>query len=101
MRISKAISYEAISKLDYLDQLINEQHTSTVKVFLTKKLLIDYDSRMERFCNQSCTVGPHKIPKGINIYISIRALHRDEEYWPDPTKFDPERFDTFYILKNA
>lgn len=29
---------------------------------------------------------------GIKIFISILALHLDEEYFPDPKRFVPERF---------
>jgi cytochrome P450 len=32
------------------------------------------------------------VPKGTLIEISTYAIHHDEEYYPDPEKFDPERF---------
>lgn len=38
---------------------------------------------------------PHSgytIPKGMGIAISQYALHHDERFFPDPEKFDPERF---------
>lgn len=30
--------------------------------------------------------------KGKNFYIPISAIHTDERYYPNPEKFDPERF---------
>jgi cytochrome P450 family 6 len=33
-----------------------------------------------------------KIKKGDSVAISVQALHNDPEYYPDPEKFDPERF---------
>lgn len=32
------------------------------------------------------------IPKGMRIYIPIFAIHHDEEYYPEPEEFIPERF---------
>jgi cytochrome P450 len=34
----------------------------------------------------------HKIPAKSVLVISIYALHRDEEYYPNPEQFDPDRF---------
>jgi len=33
-----------------------------------------------------------KIPKGTEIYTNFYAIHHDPDYWPDPERFDPERF---------
>ncbi len=39
------------------------------------------------------------IPKGMMIRIPILALHMDPEAWPEPEKFDPERYVLYvYIL---
>lgn len=32
------------------------------------------------------------IPKGTVLYIAIQAVHHNSHFWPDPLKFDPERF---------
>jgi len=34
----------------------------------------------------------HTIPAGTNIFLSIYHAHRDPRHFPDPEKFDPERF---------
>ena len=44
-------------------------------------------------CSKSCTVGNGiVIPKDTVVYIPIHNLHHNADYWPDPEKFDPERF---------
>lgn len=32
------------------------------------------------------------IEKGTTVMISTMGLHMDEKYYPDPEKFDPDRF---------
>jgi cytochrome P450 len=37
-------------------------------------------------------IGDYDLPKGSIILISLWAMHRRPEIWPDPERFDPERF---------
>ena len=37
-------------------------------------------------------VGGHRIPKGATVHLPVYSVHRDERWWPDPLRFDPERF---------
>ncbi|KAA8543914.1 hypothetical protein F0562_021909 [Nyssa sinensis] len=42
---------------------------------------------------QDVKLGKFWIPKGVNIWIWLLALHRDPQLWgPDADKFNPERF---------
>ena len=37
-------------------------------------------------------VRDYVVPKGSLVLISQYVLHRDPRFWPDPLRFDPERF---------
>jgi cytochrome P450 family 6 len=50
------------------------------------------------FVNRRCTKD-YTIPetdlvlqKGVQVIVPVLGLHRDPEYFPNPEKFDPERF---------
>ena len=34
----------------------------------------------------------HPVPAGTTVYMSPYMMHRREDLWPDPERFDPERF---------
>jgi cytochrome P450 len=48
--------------------------------------------RVERVCNQDYEFDGIKIKQGQLLIVSINSLHYDEELYPNPEKFDPERF---------
>jgi cytochrome P450 len=45
-----------------------------------------------RFAGKHDRIGAYSIPRGSTILISPYAVHRRSEYYPEPEKFDPERF---------
>eukprot|EP00003_Mantamonas_plastica_P031985 TRINITY_DN850_c2_g4_i1.p1 TRINITY_DN850_c2_g4~~TRINITY_DN850_c2_g4_i1.p1 ORF type:complete len:129 (+),score=43.49 TRINITY_DN850_c2_g4_i1:273-659(+) len=47
------------------------------------------------FCStlvQDIEIEGCNLPKGTNVGLAITALHLHPDTWPDPLKFDPERF---------
>lgn len=77
------ITYEGVQEMDYLDKVVAE----TLRKYPIAPIL-----------NRQCT-KTYKIPntdvvldKGTRIVIPILALHRDPKYYPNPDRFDPERF---------
>ncbi|XP_014287734.1 cytochrome P450 3A25 [Halyomorpha halys] len=47
---------------------------------------------LSRTCTQDAVVGNTSLPKGTKVFIPVGSFHKDPEYFPDPEKFDPERF---------
>lgn len=81
----KALTYEDIQKMKYMDQVVSEclrMHPPApiVDRSCAKDFELEYDGRKLL------------IEKGRNFYIPIYAIHRNPKYFPDPDKFDPERF---------
>lgn len=77
----EASLYEAAQKIKYLEMVINESMRLYTPVPVT-----------QRYCSKTVTIGNVTIPEGTDIVIPINLIHHNPEYWPDPYKFDPERF---------
>ncbi|RDD36405.1 Cytochrome P450 3A31 [Trichoplax sp. H2] len=75
------ITYEMISKMTYLDMVINE----SLRIFPPGYILIR-EAKVDFQCNG------YTFPKGVPIYIPVYATHHNPEIWPEPEKFDPQRF---------
>ncbi|XP_031353127.1 probable cytochrome P450 6a13 [Photinus pyralis] len=77
------LTYNAITEMKYMAQVIDETLRKYPPLtFITRKCIKDY-------------VEPSSgvtIEKGTKVHIPVLGLHMDPEYFPDPEKFDPERF---------
>lgn len=75
------ICSEHLSKFHYLEMVIKESLRVYPPVPFTGRHLYE-----------NLTIGNHIIPKGTDIWLNYFALHRNPTYWPEPEKFDPDRF---------
>jgi cytochrome P450 len=41
---------------------------------------------------EEVTIGDHYLPRGMTVLLSPWVVHRDARFWPDPEKFNPDRW---------
>ncbi|XP_029170173.1 cytochrome P450 9e2-like [Nylanderia fulva] len=82
------ISYESLSKMTYMDMVVSETLRKYPPVIFS-----------DRQCTKSYELPPPKpgcksviVEPNHFIMIPVYGLHHDPKYYPNPDKFDPERF---------
>ena len=78
---SDDITHENIASLEYLEACIMENLRQCPPA-------LEHD----RTCIKDCVVNGIKISKGVRIQMPIYAGHYDSEFFPEPEKYQPERF---------
>ena len=73
--------YDDLSRLTYLDQVICEVLRLYPPV-----------PTVRRRATQTRTYGSITIPRGADIVMPIHGIHNNPCYYPDPARFDPDRF---------
>ncbi|KAI8037329.1 cytochrome P450 9b2 [Drosophila gunungcola] len=82
-----SLTYDAVQKMTYMDMVISES--------LRKWTLA---AATDRLCSKDYTLTDEDGTKlfefkvGDRVNIPISGLHWDDRYFPEPRKFDPERF---------
>ncbi|OBZ81926.1 hypothetical protein A0J61_10026 [Choanephora cucurbitarum] len=51
------------------------------------------DRLMDRVANKDIVLNGITIPKGTTLNVDVTSIHMNPEYWQDPEKFMPERFE--------
>lgn len=82
-RFGGEISYEAIMEMKFIDLCVKE----TLRKFpglpiLNRICTIDYPIPGTKFT----------IQKGTSVIVSLLGIHRDEKFFPNAEKYDPDRF---------
>jgi cytochrome P450 len=49
---------------------------------------------IDREVAEDVTIGGYRFPRGHVVVAAPYALHRDPRHWPDPERFDPDRWAT-------
>jgi len=64
----------------------------TQQVFAESMRLYPPAWAMGRMSTKPVTLGPYRIPPGAHFFFSQYIMGRDPQYFPDPLRFDPDRF---------
>ncbi|KAL0113325.1 hypothetical protein PUN28_012466 [Cardiocondyla obscurior] len=81
-------TYEAINRMKYLDAVVNEVlRLCAPATFLDRVCVKETKLPPPTPNGESITLKP-----GDTIMIPVFSIHRDPKYYPNPDKFDPERF---------
>lgn len=78
---SREYTLESLRAMPWLDAVIKESMR-----------LIPPIGGAFRVMTKDAEFGGFRIPCGHRVAIGPRAVHREAEHWPDPDRFDPERF---------
>ena len=64
----------------------------TEQVFAESMRLYPPAWAMGRMSTRPVQLGPYRIPPGAHFFFSQYIMGRDPQYFPDPLRFDPDRF---------
>jgi len=82
------LTYDAINGMKYLDAVINETlRLYPVSTFLDRMCVKDFEMPPATPDGESFTIKP-----GEYVWFPSYSLHRDNKYFPEPEKFNPDRF---------
>ncbi|XP_039953556.1 probable cytochrome P450 6a23 [Bactrocera tryoni] len=82
-RHNNQLTYESMQDMRYMEQVLSETlRRYPIVGHLVREADIDYKTADPRFT----------IEKGTMVIIPVYELHHDHQYFPNPEKFDPDRF---------
>nr|CAI5817447.1 unnamed protein product [Callosobruchus analis] len=79
------ITYDSLNEMKYLNQALDE----TLRLWAPAPTLARVSTNHYTFPGTDVS-----IEKGVMVLIPLSAMQTDHDYWPDPMKFDPDRFES-------
>ncbi len=85
---TEPLTLEQLKQMTYLEQVLREVLR-----------LIPPIRGMFRTVINSCEFGGYEIPKGWTVACGINQTHQDSQLYPEPERFDPDRFSSERVAK--
>ncbi|KAJ8039312.1 Cytochrome P450 4V2 [Holothuria leucospilota] len=77
----RSVTSEDLQELEYMSCVIKESHRIFPPVpFIGREI------------EEDISICGSEVPKGVSVFLAVYILHRDPHYFPNPEKFDPDRF---------
>lgn len=78
---NRPVTTSDVKRLAYLEAVLKE----SLRLYPSAPLIL-------RNLSEDVVLDGHLIPAGTDVAVPIFLLHRNEDEWPQPEHFDPERF---------
>jgi len=91
-----AVTAELHREIDSLNR--TPQPSDYARLPFTERVLAESMRRyppawgVSRIATQDVTIGDWSVPRGYVVVMAQAVMHRDARWWPDPERFDPDRF---------
>lgn len=82
------INYEELLKMKYLDQVVSE----TLRLYPPGYILTRICTKDYQLVAKKSNENDLLVSKGTIVVIPVVGVHMDPEYFPNPRKFNPDRF---------
>nr|XP_054930939.1 cytochrome P450 6B4-like [Dermacentor andersoni] len=76
------LTYDGLGELTYLGQVLSE----------SLRLYAPFTGWVPRVCDEDYEYNGVRILKGMSVSFLAHDVHYDPVLWPEPKRFDPERF---------
>ncbi|XP_063909502.1 cytochrome P450 4c3-like [Zophobas morio] len=80
--LGKKPTFNDLQQMKYMERVLKE----VLRLYPTVTLIF------RKLGEELVTATGYKIPKNTFVYLHIYDLHHNPEFYPDPEKFDPDRF---------